>query len=93
MSYARISTKRQLLEDLFTGKAETLRAYKGKQEQKQSSYRWAVYDTVEAVKYLVNLDGSQTPLTDEEFDQVPSTSKFTLVDYSAGSKIPAPDEL
>ncbi|RAK02907.1 hypothetical protein LX87_01028 [Larkinella arboricola] len=93
MSYTRSNIKRQLLADFFTGKPENLRVYKGKQEQKQcSSYRWAVYSTTEAIKYLINLDGSQKLLTDKEFDQIPNTSKFTLIDYSVGAKRLTPDE-
>ncbi|GAB3904587.1 hypothetical protein GCM10028803_34230 [Larkinella knui] len=66
MRYARINTKRQLLADLFTGKAETLWAYKGKQEQKQRSSRRAADATTRAVKYRVNLEDSHTLLIDEE---------------------------
>ncbi|MFD1144538.1 hypothetical protein ACFQ4C_25650 [Larkinella insperata] len=93
MNYAKINSKRQLLADFFIGRTESLQAYKDKQEQIQSPYRWAVYNTVEAVKYLITLDGTRKPMTDEEFDQVPTVSKFILVDYATGARVSALKEL
>ena len=88
-----VDTKRQLLADLLTGNTHSLRKYK-KQQVIRFSFRWVIDARVinEGITVIDN-KGESTPMSEQEFDQLPQNApNWRIVDMTGGKMPPGIDE-
>ncbi|WP_020602566.1 hypothetical protein [Spirosoma spitsbergense] len=94
MTFSNYHTKRQLLSDLLTGKTDALRAYQRQQAVCSFPFRWvidarAVSEGIRAI----GKQGENTPMSEQEFEQLPQTAPiWKIIDFTGGLIPPGIDE-